>query len=319
MPERRMKEQPYAPGTSLLVSIAWLVSCFGVLFSISFARAAAQEDSSERDPVLQNVLNRAGAYAKRYRELCREFVAEERMLQKEFDRQGRLRNQRSFVSDYLIVTLPSDPASTVEFRDILSIDGRLLPRRKQMLKIFEENASTAFKEAERAAKESTKRNLGRKRYSNMVNFGLNFILPSAQPKIEYAFEQQGGLAANSEWVLLRFSEMTDETALRAVTPFGNKPIPSSGLLWLSLPDFRVLRIDFKFKQEDPFFPIAGRYLSEYAPGPDQLLLPARFEERFFDVKDPAILLFESAATYSNFRRFSAEVKIVPDQPLDGTP
>ena len=236
------------------------------------------------------------------------------MIQKEYDRKGRLRNQRSFVSDYLIVTLPSDPASTVEFRDILSIDGRLLPRRKHLLKIFEENASNAFKEAERATKESTKHNLGRRRYSNMVNFGLNFILPSAQPKMEYAFEQQGGLAANSEWVLLRFNETTDETALRAVTPFGRRPIPSNGLIWLSLPDFRVLRIDFTFKQQDEFYPIAGRYLSEYAPGPDQLLLPSRFEERFFDVKDPARMLLESVATYSNFRRFSAEVKIVPVDP-----
>jgi hypothetical protein len=155
-----------------------------------------------------------------------------------------------------------------------------------LLKIFEQNASNAFKEAERATKESTKHNLGRRRYSNMVNFGLNFILPSTPPKIEYGFEQQGGLAANSEWVLLRFNETTDETALRAVTPFGRKPIPSKGLIWLSLPDFRVLRIDFTFKQEHEFYPIAGRYLSEYTPGPDKLLLPARFEERFFDLKDP---------------------------------
>ena len=310
-----MKEQPYPAGTSILVAIVCLVSCVTGLSWISSARAATQEDSAPRDLILQNILNQAGAYAKKYRELCREFVAEEQMVQKEYDRKGRLRNERRFISDYLIVTLPSDPSSTVEFRDILSIDGRQLSRRKQLLKIFEEQASTAFKEAERAARESTKHNLGRKRYSNMVNFGLNFILPSAQPKIEYAFEQQGGLAANSERVLLRFNETTDETALRAITPFGKKPIPSSGLLWLSLPDFRVMRIDFKFKQEDPLFPISGRYIAEYAPGPDQLLLPARFEERFFDVKDAAILLFESVATYSNFRRFSAEVKIVPDQPL----
>jgi hypothetical protein len=314
-----MKDGSDPAGTSVLVAILCVGSCLSWLAWVLNVRGAAQEEVAPRDPILQDVLNRAGAYAKRYRELCREFVAEERMVQKEYDRKGRLRNQRSFLSDYLIVTLPSDPASTVEFRDILSIDGRPLPRTKQLLKIFEQRASTAFKEAERAARESTKHNLGRKRYSNMVNFGLNFILPEAQRKIEYAFEQQGGLTANTEWVLVRFDETTDETALRAVTPFGKKPIPSSGLFWFSLPDFRVKRIDFKFKQEDPLFPISGRYISEYAPGPDGLLLPARFEERFFDVNDPAILLFESVATYSNFRRFSAEVKILSDEPLDGPP
>jgi hypothetical protein len=313
------KRQCDLSGPSLLLAAILLaVGSFG-LHARGAAQGAGQEGVPLRDPGLQNVLNRAGAYALQYRELCREFVGEERMVQKEYDRKGHLRKQRSFISDYLIVTLPSDPTFAVEFRDILSIDGRALPRRKQLLKIFEERASTAFQEAQRAARESTKHNLGRERYSNMVNFGLNFILPSAQPNIEYAFEQQGGLAANSEWVLLRFSETTGKTALRAVTPFGHKPIPSTGLIWLSRPDFRLMRIDFKFKQEDPYAPIAGRYVSEYAPAPDGLLLPARFEERFFDVKDAATLLFESVATYSNFRRFSAEVKIVPDQPLESQP
>jgi hypothetical protein len=316
---RQSKWRRHEPAASFLAAstptaaLALVVSCLAPqsFIQLGLGTTQTQVDSAAHNPTLQAVLDKAGAYARKYRELCREFVAEERMIQKEYDRKGRLRNQRSFVSDYLIVTLPSDPASTVEFRDILSIDGRLLPRRKHLLKIFEENASNAFREAERATRESTKHNLGRRRYSNMVNFGLNFILPSAQPKMEYAFEQQGGLAANSEWVLLRFNETTDETALRAVTPFGRRPIPSNGLIWLSLPDFRVLRIDFTFKQQDEFYPIAGRYLSEYAPGPDQLLLPSRFEERFFDVKDPARMLLESVATYSNFRRFSAEVKIVP--------
>jgi hypothetical protein len=147
----------------------------------------------------------------------------------------------------------------------------------------------------------------------MVNFGLNFLLPEAQPNIEYGFEQQGGLAANSQWVLIHFQETGDRTALTAVTPFGRQPIASSGLIWLSLPDFRVLRIDFRFRQDAEYYPIAGRYISEYAPGPDQLLLPSRFEERFFDVKEPSRLLFESIATYSNFRRFSVDVRIVPDE------
>ncbi|MBM3802496.1 MAG: hypothetical protein FJW26_09340 [Acidimicrobiia bacterium] len=217
-------------GRSLrLVAILLAASSFG-LPARGAAQGTGQEGTPRHEPVLQKVLARAGVYALHYRELCREFVGEERMVQKEYDRKGRLRKQRSFISDYLIVTLPSDPTFAVEFRDILSIDGRTLPRRKQLLKIFEERASTAFQEAQRAARESTKHNLGRERYSNMVNFGLNFIVPSAQPNIEYAFEQEGGLEANSEWVLLRFSEITGKTALRAVTPFGHKPIPSSGLI-----------------------------------------------------------------------------------------
>jgi len=268
----------------------------------------------ERDPALQRILDVAGLYAKHYQELCRELVAEERMVQKEYDKKGVLRNQRSFVSDYLMVTLPSDPERALEFRDILSIDGHPLRRRRKLVEVLKEKSSNAFKEAERVASESTKHNLGRQRYSNMVNFGLSFILPDAQPSIEYEFEQAGGPAANSEWVLIRFREKTDDTKLHANTPMGRKPIPSQGLIWLSQGEFKVLRIDFQFKQEADLYAIAGRYVSEYSPALDGLLLPSRFEERFFDVKNPERLLFESVATYANFRKFSVDVKISPGEP-----
>jgi hypothetical protein len=40
----------------------------------------------------------------------------------------------------------------------------------------------------------------------------------------------------------------------------------------------------------------------------------RSPERFFNVKYPERLLFESIATYSNFRKFHVEVKITPAEP-----
>jgi hypothetical protein len=305
---------------------AWIPRCLIFVATLSappasqalppqFEVGPEQQSTPHPKTALESLLDRAGLYARHYRELCRELVAEERMIQKEYDKKGQLQRQRTFVSDYLIVTLPSDPSSTVEFRDILSIDGKPLSRRKRGLaELFEEKSTNAFKEAERVARESTKHNLGRRRYSNLVNFGLNFIMPEAQKQIKYEFEQPGGLSANPEWVLIRFQEISNQTALRAVTPFGKQPIPSSGLIWLSLPDFRVLRIDFSFRQDAELYAIAGRYISEYSPGPDNLLLPSRFEERFYDVKNPERLLIESVATYSNFRKFSVEVKISPADP-----
>ena len=305
---------------------AWIPRCLIFVATLSAPPASQalpaqsevgpeQQSTSHPKTALESLLDTAGLYARHYRELCRELVAEERMIQKEYDKKGQLQRQKTFVSDYLIVTLPSDPSSTVEFRDILSIDGKPLSRRKRGLaELFEEKSTNAFKEAERVARESTKHNLGRRRYSNLVNFGLNFIMPEAQKQIEYEFEQPGGLSANPEWVLIRFQEISNQTALRAVTPFGKQPIPSSGLIWLSLPDFRVLRIDFSFRQDAELYAVAGRYISEYSPGPDNLLLPSRFEERFYDVKNPERLLIESVATYSNFRKFSVEVKISPADP-----
>ncbi|PYV41076.1 MAG: hypothetical protein DMG06_18325 [Acidobacteria bacterium] len=291
--------------------------------SVSFGQQAETEKSGQPpispDPVLRAVLEKAGAYAREYRKLCRELVAEEKLIQKEYDKKGKLKNQRLFTSDYLVVTLPSDPESPVEFRDIISIDGKPIARKNQgLLELFRKKSANAFEEAERVAQESTKHNLGRKRYSNMVNFGLNFILPEFHDRIVYQLIESGP-ALHDKTLLLEFREATDETALRAETPFGQKPIPSKGRIWLTQPDAKVLKIDFTFKQDAEFYPIAGRYLSEYQPGPDNLLLPSRFEEYFYDLKVPDRVIFESVASYSNFRRFSTEVRIVPEDPTPDLP
>lgn len=293
-----------------------LVSCSIALVAAPEAQKNGTDDGDDipprTDPALRSLLTKAGAYALGYRKLCRELVAEERMTQKEYDRKGRLKNQRSFVSDYLFVSLPSNPDMTVEFRDVISIDGKPVPGRNQgLLALFQSKSSNAFEEARRVTKESTKHNLGRERFSNMVNFCLSFLLPVFQRVIEY----QAPESENSEQgdrIILQFRELTEQTALRAVTPYGRKPIPSQGRIWLSKPDARVLKVDFTFKREDELNPVAGRYLSEYQLGVDNLLLPHRFEEYFYDVKDPERVVFRSVATYSNFRHFSVDVRIVPD-------
>jgi hypothetical protein len=269
---------------------------------------------ADPDPVLRDLLVRAGAYALGYRKLCRELVAEERMIQKEYDRKGKLRKQRSFISDYLFVALPSAPDFAVEFRDVVSIDGKPVPRRSQgLLELFRKKSSNAFEEARRVTQESTKQNLGKKRTSNMVNFCLSFLIPQFQGGIEYQFLPPQNSAEVDEFVL-QFRELTDETRLGAVSPMGRKPIPSQGRIWLSKPDAKVLKIDFTFRQEEEFYPIFGRYLIEYQLGVDNLLLPHRFEEYFYDTKEPERVLFESVATYSNFRHFSVDVKILPNDP-----
>jgi hypothetical protein len=205
-------------------------------------------------------------------------------------------------------------ALTLEFRDVVSIDGKPIPRRKQgLLELFHENSFNALEEARRLGKESTKYNLGQKRWSNMVNFCQTFLLPPFQRVIDYELPAAEN-PPEGDQVVLRFREQSEQTALRAVTPDGRKPIYSQGRIWLSKLDSKVLKVDFTFKREDEINPVAGRYLSEYKPGAGNLLVPNRFEEYFYDTKDPERLLFESVATYSNFRHFSVDIRILPDEP-----
>jgi hypothetical protein len=284
------------------------------------------------NPSLQSLLGKASAYALNYRLSCQNLVAEEKMVQREIDRKGKCKKQRQFISDYFFVTLPSDPSVIVEVRDTHSIDGCPIPSRKRgLLDIFEKKAANASQEAEQVVKESTKYNLGRKRYSNMINFGLNFLLPEFQGGIHYELLPPGE-KSDDKMAILLFQEMTEKTALQAVTPNGKLPIPSHGTIWLSLPEVRILKIDFSFRQDTQPYAIAGRYLVEYQPGPDDLLFPVRFEEYLYDIDVPESetlkdkdhpydkesrgkgierLVFQSEASYSNFRKFSSDVRISP--------
>ncbi len=294
----------------------------------------ANPTSVKRDPALQAILDKAGAYAKQYRRSCRDLVAEEKMTQREFDKKGKVKDQRSFLSDYFFVTLPSDPSSVMEVRDIKEIDGKPVRRKERgLLELFEKKSSSAGEEAERLAKESTKYNLGRKRYTNMVNFGLFFLLPEYQGKIAYQCVTSQG-ALQDDVIVLQFREETEQTALRAVTPFGRYPIPSSGQIWLTLREARVLKIEFSFREDQKFYSVAGRYVSEYQAGSDGLLVPVHFQEYLYQItpvdqgfpipkdrsggrvsspKEESLrVILQSEATYSNFRRFSTDVKILPE-------
>lgn len=287
---------------------------------------------------LYSVLDKAGVYTSQYRGVCRDWVAEERMIQSEYDTRGKLKRQRRFVSDYFFVSLPSNPSEVVEVREIRTVDGKPVHRRgRGVRELLQQKSSSAIEEFEQLAEESNRLNLGRRRYSNLVNVGLSFLMPGHQDDIAYELtvvSMEG--AEQAKMAVLRFHEQTDRTSLHASTPHGNDPLLSSGEVWLLLPMASVLKVDFTFRQQEGkrYF-LAGRYVSEYQPGPDGLLLPARFHEYFYDrspvdytstgvdaqtVKRESIegpvakgITFESEASYGNYRRFSAEVKILPEE------
>jgi len=295
------------------------------------------QPQADRDVALYSVLEKAGIYARQYHRVCRDWIAEERMTQKEFDSEGRLKQQRRFVSDYFFVSLPSDPSEVVEVREIRTIDGKPIRHRGRGIRELLAQKTSGGEEFYQLAQESNRLNLGRRRHSNLVNIGLSFLMAGHQDDIAYELAVvtiEG--AEHSRTAILRFREQTDRTTLHASTPHGQDPLFSSGEIWLLLPMASVLKVDFSFRQQEgkQYF-LAGRYVSEYQPGPDGFLLPGRFREYIYDTSaadfvspttnDPTKnqqsvtapvskgIKLESEATYVNYRRFSAEVKLLPEE------
>jgi hypothetical protein len=60
----------------------------------------------------------------------------------------------------------------------------------------------------------------------------------------------------------------------------------------------------------------GRWIKEYQPGPDSVMLPRLFRTVLYQGRSGKYFL-ETESTYSNFRRFTADVKLTTTE-LCGT-
>jgi len=70
-----------------------------------------------RDPYIEALLDKANACCLAYYKEFRQFVVEEKQIQKRYDRKGKVIKQRTIVSDYYVVSLPSNPQEAIEFMD----------------------------------------------------------------------------------------------------------------------------------------------------------------------------------------------------------
>ena len=59
----------------------------------------------------------------------------------------------------------------------------------------------------------------------------------------------------------------------------------------------------------------GRWIKEYEPGPDGAMLPSLFRTVLYLGHSEKYFL-ETESTYSNFRRFTADVKLMTGEPLE---
>ncbi len=254
-------------------------------------------------PDLDILLAQLAKYSAEYHKAFRQFVATEVRTQKHWSRSLR-EEQRTTVSDYYVVSLPSAPGRLVEFRETLSVDGRAVKdRRGKVLEMLNRPARDRAAEAERIARENRRYDLGMfQRFEEFTNMGLLYLDPRVQPFIRYEL-----LPAEAGGVLsLKFREAGPRTVAQA----DDRPAPATGVITFAYPELRVLRVDFRLHEDTPDGVPYVHCIIDYEPGPEGLALPSR-SRHFMPgvVEGPAPGAWESEARYTNYRRFSTDVKL----------
>jgi hypothetical protein len=277
-------------------------SCF-VLFLAALPLAA--------QPSLEEVLIRLGAYSTAYRHNFRQFVASEQRTQRHWGHNLKV-EERTTVSDYYVVSLPSAPASMVEFRETLSLDGRPVKgRRGKVLELLTRKSKSLAAEVDSLAAENKRYNLGAfRRFAEFTNMGLLYVDPNVQPHVRYRLAKSGNLLA------LEFRESGPETLARQ----DGRPAPATGVIYFTYPEVRVVKVDLQIHEEWAEGLAYVRCIVDYEPGPDGLMLPGRCRHFIPGViEGPTPGGWESEARYTNYRRFSSDVKLtvgetVPTEP-----
>lgn len=279
--------------------------CIPALFLLSLPLAA--------QPSIETVLAELGSYSRAYRQNFRQFVASEERTQKHWGHNLKL-EQRTTISDYYVVSLPSAPSSMVEFRETLSRDGRPVKGgRGKVLELLNRKSSGGAAEAERIWKENKRYDLGPFRhFEEFTNMGLLYVDPRVQRFVRYELVRP----ASGNVLELRFREPGPVTLARE----DGRPAPATGIIYFTYPDVRVLKVDLRIHLDGPDGLPYVRCIVEYEPGPDDLMLPSRCRHFIPGVVEgPAPGVWESEARYTNYRRFTSDVKLTVGDTIPPAP
>jgi len=241
----------------------------------------------------------------------RQFVAEEQDVQRVFDKSGKVRRERRIRSDYYIVRLPSsrldDPEGLFEFRDVLEVDGKPVRRDPTRLKALLSTKGASLREEEcRLVGAANERNLF------APGFQLNFTAAVAGyihafPNTATNYRLAAESTAESDEIVVSFAETGPGTRGQEGPCLSPQPMPGTGTIYLARGDYSILKADVTLVPK--MAPVRLRMFAEYKAGPGGVRVPARRVFSILQSKWRNGLVAQAEATYSNFRRFSAESTI----------
>lgn len=286
--------------------------------------AAIPVAAQTRDPELDAVLAKVGAYVGGYGDRASLIVAVERYTQSVMlGASAAPAPPRTLVAEFAIIKT-SDHAGWIGFRDVVEVDGAPVHDRRDRLMALFTKAPGAVNEAARIADEGARFNVGPvTRNFNVPTSALFFFLPHHLPRFTFTRKGTKNLAGVSTWEIA-FKEVSSPTFV--MTGAGTD-VPADGRLWVNPIDGTVVRtrlhlanfvdhnfvdhiappsadVEVTYRRHDGFGLWLPGEMVEFYVGPvTELAAPAA----------PRVTTSGRAttrATYSDFKQFDAAMKIV---------
>ena len=222
---------------------------------------------------------------------------------------------RTIKSEFALIANPG-ALTWHGFRDVLEVDGKRVQDQKDRLRrVFVDAPATAYAEARRIDDEASRYNLGAiRRTINIPTFTLLFLLPRNQAGFEFKKTGERKVGEVSAWVIA-FVEAQRPTFI--MTPAG-VPMPTRGEVWIDPATGRFLKTHVVVDSLDAFEELKKhpeRYNSfpriqiDVTFGRDaklDLWVPLEMQELYDRQAD----VVTCTATYSNFRRFETDAKLI---------
>jgi len=248
------------------------------------------------DPSLATVLDRVSQYAETYERTFAAMAMEEHQTQSLQRADGRVRQSRVLVSDFLLIK--TGPEWAQVFRDVIEVDGKPIRNRDERLrKLFLEKPRTAIEQAQAIGAESRRHNIGPTRQGNSPLLPMIFVHP------RYLQRSRFSLTGN----ILTFEEVQRPTILGArVAGRPRVDLPTTGTLTIDPATGRILAGEFTATGPPD---VTSMSLSvQYSEDETlKLMVPASARERYGVRRLPADDQLFVDSTYTNFRRFEVSV------------
>jgi hypothetical protein len=192
-----------------------------------------------RDPAVEPVLARMGAYVSSYGEKASLIVAVEKYTQTVmFEGAQAPAQPRRLVAEFAIVKI-GDGSGWVGFRDVVEVDGKQLSdRRDRLVSLFTATGKTNVNEVTRIANESARFNAGPvSRNFNVPTTAMFFFLPEHLSRFEFTRKGSKTIDGVKTWEIA-FKETRRPTFIMTR---GGVDVPVSGTLWINPDDGTVVR------------------------------------------------------------------------------
>ena len=289
-------------------------------------------------PNLETILAEAQKQSEAYRESFRNLLAEETKTFEEFDKNENLDEKTVVKSNFLVYQSGKDAKITTELRNVVEVDGKLVPNSQQRSNDFLGElgkVSTLEKELKKIQSEGSKYDKTLEVYGFTLNEAI-VLNPKIRPFVDFkllgAENYQGGevyvvsyqQTKKSPYVIVNDnSPRTGEPGLdfdvNVPGALKNADKLVRGKLWIDAKTFQIRREEQELivQSPEPILLLTSSF--EYQSSDYGLLVPKRINVTSYELKkqksDGKFAPVKNTSVnfdYSKFRQTNVEVKILDD-------